>query len=393
MRGSIYERSKGSWRITLEFGYGRDPKTGKRRRIQKFASFRGTKRQAQDRVNELLVGAGRGEYVDASRLTLGAWLMTWLETILKPRRRPATYIRYKGIIDNYLLKADIAGIPLQQLRPSHIEAYYANLGVSASTVTLHHAILHSALRKALKDRLVTLNVAADLDGKPRRSHDREDARKHAWMANEARDFLAAAQAAGSQPAALYALALDTGMRKGELCGLQWSDIDVAAGKVRVVRQLLKPGPKLVYGPTKTGRVRTISIAAETVKLLRAHKQHQARLKMLNRTVYADHGLIFAKEWEDMTRNGVTLGHPLQMNNLGQREYARLIKVAGVRPIKFHGLRHTCASLLLQAGTPVHVVAERLGHAKVSMTMETYAHVLPGMQEDAARTLGGLLYGR
>jgi integrase len=86
-----------------------------------------------------------------------------------------------------------------------------------------------------------------------------------------------------------------------------------------------------------------------------------------------------------------LGHPLQMNNLGQREYAKLIKRAKVRPIKFHGLRHTCATLLLQARQPVHVVSERLGHSKVSMTMEVYAHVLPDMQQDAATTLGALLH--
>jgi integrase len=102
-------------------------------------------------------------------------------------------------------------------------------------------------------------------------------------------------------------------------------------------------------------------------------------------------LVFAKEWSDLARNSDMLGFPLQMNNLGQREYAKLIKVAGVRRIKFHGLRHTCATLLLQAGTPVHVVSERLGHSKVAMTMEVYAHVLPDMQKDAAATLGALLH--
>jgi integrase len=102
--------------------------------------------------------------------------------------------------------------------------------------------------------------------------------------------------------------------------------------------------------------------------------------------------VFAKEWPDVRAQRDGLGKPLQASNLGQREYAALIKGAKVRPITFHGLRHTCATLLLQAGTPVHVVSERLGHAKVSMTMEVYAHVLPDMQQQAATALGALLHG-
>ena len=115
--------------------------------------------------------------------------------------------------------------------------------------------------------------------------------------------------------------------------------------------------------------------------------------MANRATYRDLGLVFAKEWSDLQRAGEMLGYPLPINNLGQREYAKLIKVAGVRPIKFHGLRQTCATLLLQAGTPIHVVSERLGHSKVSMTMEVYAHVLPDMQQHAADALGAILHRR
>ena len=188
------------------------------------------------------------------------------------------------------------------------------------------------------------------------------------------------------------MALDTGMRKGELGGLRWANVDLDAGKVRIVEQLLKPGPEPVFGPTKTGKPRTVSLAPETVELLRAHKRTQAELKLRNRATYAEHGLVFAKGWSEVRRRTDALGQPLQLNNLGQREFAALIKAANVRRIKFHGLRHTCATLLLQAGQPVHVVSERLGHSKVSMTMEVYAHVLPDMQKDAAATLGALLHG-
>jgi integrase len=114
------------------------------------------------------------------------------------------------------------------------------------------------------------------------------------------------------------------------------------------------------------------------------------MKLAHRPSYRDHRLVFAKEWSDLNQRAA-LGDPLQINNLGEREYAHIIKAAGVRRIKFHGLRHTCATLLLQARTPVHVVNERLGHATVAMTMEVYAHVLPDMQVEAAATLGALLH--
>jgi len=114
--------------------------------------------------------------------------------------------------------------------------------------------------------------------------------------------------------------------------------------------------------------------------------------MAHRKRYNDLGLVFAKEWGDLRKREECLGEPLQANNLGQREYAKLIKAAEVKTIKFHGLRHTCATLLLQAREPVHVVSERLGHAKVSMTMEVYAHVLPDMQESAAPKIGTILHG-
>jgi integrase len=386
MRGSIRKRYEGSWSLILDVG---EP-GGKRK--QRWITFRGTKRKAEARLAELLAAATGGTLVDGSKVTLGAWLTSWVETSIRPSCRPATYTRYVGIIKASICKAPIASLPLQKLRASHLEAYYASLSgtFSPSTLTLHHAILHRALRKAVKDRVLVANPASDLDEKPRRVRDKSaEAQKHFWTATEARAFLAAAKAAGPQPAALFALALDCGARKGELVGLRWADVDLDAATIRIVHQLLRSGE---FGPLKAGKPRTITIGAETVALLRAHRAHQAEIKIRNRLYYRDHGLVFAKEWGDLHGRAHTLGGPLQANNLGQREYARVIKAAGVKPIKFHGLRHTCATLLLQAGQPVHVVAERLGHAQVSITYEVYAHVLPDQQKDAAASLAALLHG-
>jgi len=374
--------------LILDLGYDPDPGTGKLHRRQKWVTFRGTRKQAEKKLASLLNAVNDGVFVEPSKMTLGEWLPG-----VESRCRPATYVRYRGIVERSMLPALIAKLPLQQLRPSHVEKYYASVTASPSTLTLHHTILQQALRKAMKDRLITTNAAADVDAKPRRARDKgADARVHCWTAEEARRFLDVAKGTGPQAAAFYALALDSGARKGELCGLRWPEVDLDAGTIRLVQQLLKPGAEPVFGPLKAGRPRTITLAAETVRLLAAHKRHQAELKMANRQHYQDHGLAFAKEYGDVQRAGDMLGHPLQSNNLGQREYARLVTEAGVRVIKFHGLRHTCATLLLQAGEPVHVVAERLAHSQVTMTLEVYSHVLPNMQQRAAATIGAVLHG-
>lgn len=151
----------------------------------------------------------------------------------------------------------------------------------------------------------------------------------------------------------------------------------------IVRQLLKPGHVPICGPIKNDVPRTIDLGAEIVELLKAHRRHQAELKMANRMIYRDHGLVFCKEWGERRARKDFLGDPLQTNNLGEREFARLIKAAGVRRISIHGLRHTSATLMLKAGVPPHIVQHRLGHKRIEMTLGTYAHALASMQQDAA----------
>ena len=147
----------------------------------------------------------------------------------------------------------------------------------------------------------------------------------------------------------------------------------------------------MFGPTKTGTIRTVELSAETVDLLKVHKQHQAAIKMRNRQHYHDLGLLFAKEWGDLHNRADSLGLPLQVNTIGERQFGPLTKKAGVRRM-FHGLRHTVATLMLSAGVPAHVVQRRLGHAKIEMTLGIYAHALPSMQQHAAAKLATLLHG-
>jgi integrase len=138
--------------------------------------------------------------------------------------------------------------------------------------------------------------------------------------------------------------------------------------------------------------RGIEISAETVEPLKTHKAAEAELKMRNRQQSHDLGLMFAKQSGELSRKHDVLGEPPQANNLGQREFEKLIKASGVRRIKFHGLRHTCATLLLQQGTPPNVVQKRLGHKRIEMTLGIYGHALPSMQRGAADQIGALLHG-
>ena len=230
-----------------------------------------------------------------------------------------------------------------------------------------------------------------MSNRPQAPAGHPEAVSNCWTAEDAAKFLRVARQSGQQPAAFYALALDSGMRKSELAGLRWSDVDLPNGRVVVRQQLLKGGSEPTFTVPKGKTSRTIEIASETVELLKTHRAHQAKLKMRNRQNYHDHGLVFAKEWSDVGRKYQTLGDPLQINNLGQREFVKLIAAAEVRSITLHGLRHTCATLLLSARVPPNVVQQRLGHKKIEITLDIYAHVLPGQQRDAARQLAAMLH--
>ena len=235
------------------------------------------------------------------------------------------------------------------------------------------------------------NAAKAITAKPR-AQGPSQAVTNYWTAEEAAAFLVVAKRAGPQPAALYEVALDSGMRKSEWAGLKWPVVDLSTGRVLVREQLLRGGRAPVFVPTKGKVARTVDLGPEAVERLKAHKAHQATIKMRYRRDYHDHDLVFAKEWTDLGRKHDVLGDPLQVNNLGQREFARLIAEAQVKPITLHGLRHTCASLLLSAGVAPHVVQQRLGHKRIEMTLGLYAHVLPGQQRDAAQRLSALLHG-
>ena len=333
MRGHIRQRSKGSWTLVLDIGRKVDPVTGLLKRVQKWRTFRGTKKEAQAELSTMLHNLGRGQVISPSQMILGEWLEEWLTSAIQPHKRLRTYETYRSVIERHL-KPSLGQYRLCDLRASHLQAYYQSEKLAPATLQQHHTILHSALKAATMQDLVPRNAASLVIGKPRRREGHEHSQENCWEPEDARKFLDTAKADSPRAAALYSLALDSGARKAELCGLKWSEVDMERQSISIVRQLVKVRDEPLFGPPKNGKSRTILLDEMTIQFLRKHKAVQAAQKLQLGTAYNDYGLVFARDF----------GHPLTLNNIGQREFARLIKLAGVKTITFHGLRHTCATL-------------------------------------------------
>ncbi|MEQ1792722.1 MAG: tyrosine-type recombinase/integrase [Nitrospira sp.] len=384
MRGHIFQRYPGSWTIVLDVGRKVDPLTGRTKRVQKWKTIRGTKKEAQAELSTMLHNLNRGQVISPSKMTVAEWLDEWLGSSIKPHKRLRTFETYQSVLTRHL-KPALGQYRLCDLRASHLQAYYQGSTLAPATLQQHQAILHNALKSAVMQDLLPRNVAALVIGKPRQQEDHDVLAHNCWESWEAKCFLDTTKAGTPQQAAFYPLAIDSGARKAELCGLKWPDLDMDKKTLSIVRQLVKvgkAGQAPLFGPTKNGKSRVVDLDERTIEGLRRHKAQQAAQRLLLGTAYQDHGLIFARDF----------GRPLTMNNLGEREFARLITAAKVKRITFHGLRHTCATLLLQAGVPIKVVSERLGHKRIEITLNVYTHALPSMQQEAAVKLGRLLHG-
>src|SRR2546427_3299071 len=267
-------------------------------------------------------------------------------------------------------------IPLQQLKAVDLKRYHdehaqGDDALASATLEQHHTIAHSALQAAVLEGLVQRNVAKLVVGKRRAPGDRQDVLEHCWEAHGLPDDREGAPARGPACRLLGARALTSWRRIVIRPPARSRSVHLSPHSSPSRAPLSKPGSEPVFGPVKNKTPRTIELSAETIPLLRRHRGHQAELKLRNGERYHDH-VVFAKQWEDLQRSRDTHGDPLQANNLGQREFRKLLKAAEVRPIKFHGLRHTCATLLLKAGVSANVVQQRLGHRKIEITLSMYA---------------------
>lgn len=372
MRGHLVKRGKNSYTIVLNLGI--DPQTGKRK--QQWVSVKGTKKDAEKRLSELLHQLDTGIFIRPTKTTLAEFLEKWLSDYARPNLSPRGFERYAGIIRKHLIP-DMGSITLTQLRSEHLQKHYTarlNTGLSARTVRYHHAVIHKALQTAVKWGLVSRNMADGVDIP--RIHRTE---MKTWNEDEVSCFLEATK--DSLYYELFYIALFTGMRRSELLAIRWADVDLLLGQIYVNRSLhhLKNGSYVFTQPKSAKGRRTIALSASASLLLKEHREKQESTQSALGRTLQDNDLVFSK----------IEGQPLRPNTV-TRAWEILAAKAGVKVIRFHDARHTHASLMLKQGIHPKVVQERLGHASIQMTLDTYSHVAPGLQEAAANRFEQLI---
>jgi len=365
MNGSV-KKYGSTWRIRWEAG----TKPNGRRDQRSKGGF-ASKKAAQAALHEQLELVNQGLTLDVSKLTVGDYLVTWLES--KHNVRDSTRRSYEGHIRVYLVP-HIGDVPLRSLRADHLDRMYAairagTLRKAPGTATIRrvHATLRTALGNAYRRRLIAFNPAGqvELDPEPTRQ-------RGVWTPEELATFLAHSR--DDRLGAAYRLIALTGVRRGECCGLCWGDLDLEGGTATIRQQLTESGGKLAFGEPKTRRgARNISLDAETVTALKAHKVAQAAERLKWGPAYrAENDLVFRQEH----------GAPLHPDHVSRR-FLALSRAAGLPRIVLHGLRHTHATHALAAGVDITVVSNRLGHSRSSFTADTYTRVLPAVDREAA----------
>ncbi len=372
MRGHVYKRGA-TWTYVVD--EGRDAK-GKR--VQRSRGGFASRREAQASLTDALARLGDGSYSAPSKTTLGEFLTDeWLPAI-EGTVRPLTATQYRAVVRTRIVPT-LGHRRLQSLSGGDLNGLYRQLeeqGLSVATRRLTHAVLHRALADAVKWSRLVRNPA-DAADPPAAARPRATA----WTPKELRRFLDSEAVTSDRLAALWRVAAMTGLRRGELAGLTWRGLDLDAGTLTVSQQLLptRGGPS--FGPPKSARSRrTVAIDAETVAVLRVHRETQLLERDYAGEAYGDHDLVFAD----------VLGSPLNPQRLTDR-FRALRKAAGLATGSLHVLRHTHATHLLTSGVPVHVAAARLGDTP-AILMGTYAHLLPTGDADAASRVAALLDG-
>lgn len=364
--GSIQKRSPGSWQMRY---YGPPDESGQRK--QQNETVKGSRREAERLLRERITSVETGTHLARAKETVGQFLTRWLETYAATNTTAKTQQGYRQIVNRYA--APLAHLPVQALTAGHIQKAYSDMlerGLSANTVVHLHRVLHRALALGVKWGVLTRNVA-DAATAPRI----EGKELESWDIETVQQFLASIST--SRYPDFYHLALLTGLRRSELAGLQWAALDLADGRLAVVKTLQRiSGKGLVEGQPKTARSRrSIALSPDAIALLHEIRGHQIVQQSTLSEAWQNTGYVFTQ----------ADGRPVDPDAV-TREFARLIKVVKLPHLTVHGLRHAFATLALSVGVDLKTTSEMLGHSTISITADVYSHVLPPLQQAAARAV-------
>lgn len=370
--GQIIPRGEDTWLVRVFMG--RDGK-GKRRYLNK--TVKGKKKDAQDYLSKTLAAISTGTFVEPSPLTIDEYLDKWLEAAARPRVSRRTADGYAGLLDRYI-RVPLGQKRLDQLQALDIQKVYGEMlkrGLSARVVRHTHSAVHNALKQAVKWGMLFRNPASLVE-LPKVVHKE----RRVLSPDEAQEFLKAA--AGMTHGLIFEFALLSGMRPEEYLALQWSDIDFDRNTAQVRRALVRHKKSWSFEEPKTARSRRkIFLPSQVLNKLVTHKRMQGERRLKLGAAWQAFDLIFCSEE----------GTPLSIPNLTYRYYRPILKKAKIPQIRLYDLRHSCATLLLIAEENPKVVSERLGHSTIVLTLDTYSHVLPTMQEKASKRLEKMLY--
>jgi len=342
------------------------------RRLTKYSK---TQKGSRDWIKETLTKIGNGLTFAGTQVTLEQFAGTWLDG-KELSRRPQTVTQYRQIVGQHILPL-MGKMRLQEIQPSHIKQLYLTKreeGRGPRTVQLIHTVLHCVLKQAVREGILGRNPV-DAVERPRV----EQTEFQILTEKQARQLVIASMS--SRYGTLIYLALMTGMREGELLGLKWSDLDWEKGLLLVQRQLQRTkggGHVLVPPKTKAGR-RQIKLGKGTLDRLAAHREQQELQRAATGDRWEENDLIFPN----------TLGKPMSCENMFV-EFKRLLRVNDLPDIRFHDLRHTSISFLLDMGTPINTVQQRAGHSKASVTTDVYGHAMAHSQDEAAERIEELV---
>jgi integrase len=388
-RGHVRRQGEGTWEIKFEAG--RDIASGKR--ITRYVTFRGTKKAAEAELTHLLNHRDQGTLADTRKQTVAEYLLHWLKVDIDRRLAGRTAARHRGIVEKNIVPR-LGHLPIRSLTASHIEAFEADLqregwikaraksakqeqeeqrGLSAQTVLHVHRTLSQALGHAVRTNVLYRNPAELV--RPPRPPKREI---KILSKPEIGVVLGAARETDLYLPVL--VSLSTGIRRGELLGLRWTDLDLDRATMTVNQAMERVRKVTTFKPPKTTTSRrSISLPSACVEALRVHRARQSEQRLAMGLGRNSGALVFAQ----------ADGSPADADSLS-KAFSRLVAAAGVTPITLHGLRHTHISHLLMDGVHLKVVSERAGHANVNVTMAIYAAFLPNMQGEVGKKVDAWL---